>query len=148
MNINLAQQLAEQLNGREYLNETTPQIVLTAKQNGLVIVFAYSDDNCEFRGAIDEEIPCWCGAKIFFNADGSNFTNSDGEAFLTSHKDKESPEQNMIEAVWCTTEKVTHESGEYYAWTYKTEIPHATFDIMEDGKPFCQGIVFSITALK
>lgn len=38
-----------------------------------------------------------------------------------------------IDAVWCDGE---------YSWTYKTNIPHATFDIYEDGEKYCRGIVF------
>lgn len=38
-----------------------------------------------------------------------------------------------INAVWCEGE---------YEWTYKTNIPHATFDIFEDGEKYCKGIVF------
>ncbi|GAB4486727.1 MAG: hypothetical protein OHK0019_00890 [Saprospiraceae bacterium] len=139
-----AKELAQQLNGCEYLQETTAHTKGMAKQNGLVIVFAYSDDNCEFQGAIEEEIPCWNGQKIHFNKDGSNFTNESGESFLTYHKDKDEPETNMIEAVWCEKEKVFHENGDYYSWTYKTELPHETFDVFEDGKPFCRGIIFSV----
>ena len=44
-----------------------------------------------------------------------------------------------LEAVWC--------DGDEYSWTYKTDIPHATFDVMEDGEKFCRGIVFSVNDL-
>lgn len=143
-----AKSLAEQLNGCEYLQETTAHIEGMAKQNGLVIVFAYSDDNCEFKGAIDEEIPCWEGQKIHFNKDGSNFTNEHGESFLTCHKDTDEAETNIIEAVWCGKEKVFYPNGKYYSWTYKTDIPHEKFDVLGDGEPFCRGIVFSISDCK
>ena len=139
-----AKELAEKMNGRQYGNETTEEIEKQAKENGLVIVFAYSDDNCEFRGAIDEEIPCWNGEFIYFNKDGSNFTKEDGETFLTLHKDKEAHENNEIEAVWCEKEKV-YLGDDYFSWTYKTEIPHETFNIFEDETPFCRGIVFSLS---
>ena len=132
----------------EYGDETTPEIISIAKANGFVIVFAYSDDNCEFQGAIEEEIPSWNGRKIYFNKDGSNFTDERGECFLTYHKDRDEPEANMIEAVWCGNERVLHESGDYYSWSYKTEIPHKSFDVLEDGSPFCRGIVFKVSDLK
>lgn len=132
-------ELASMLNGREYGEETTPEIERLAKENGLVIVYAYSDDNTEFNGAFDEEIPCWNGAKICFNKDGSNFTNQLGIPFLDYHKEKEFADPNCIEAVWCENEKVLHPDGDYYSWTFKTEIPHETFDIMEDGGAVLQG---------
>jgi len=144
-----SKELAELLNGRQYRKETTPEIIKLAKDNGLVIVYGYSDDNTEFEGAISEEIPCWEGAKIYFNKEGSNFTDVNGMAFLTYHKDKDEPESNAIEAVWYDNGKVTHEgTGLYYSWTFKTEIPHETFDIFDEGDPYCRGIVFSITDLK
>ncbi|MFK0092863.1 hypothetical protein [Pseudomonas sp. NPDC090592] len=34
-----------------------------------------------------------------------------------------------IEAHWCK------EDG--YSWTYKTDIPDATFDVVDDGEPYC-----------
>ena len=47
-----SKELAELLNGREYGEETTPEIIKLAKDNGLVIVYGYSDDNTELEGAI------------------------------------------------------------------------------------------------
>ena len=40
-----------------------------------------------------------------------------------------------VEAVWCP-------KNTDYSWGYKTDIPHETFDIMEDDEPYCKGIVF------
>lgn len=141
-------QLAQMLDNRQYGDETTPEITKAAMENGLVIVFGYSDDNCEFEGAIHEEIPCWEGCKIYFDKGGTNFTNESGECFLTYHKDKEAPERNMIHAVWCDKNILHGATGKYYAWTYHTDIPHEAFDIMEDDRPFCRGIVFSINDLQ
>lgn len=144
-----SKELAELLNCRQYRKETTPEIIQLAKDNGLVIVYGYSDDNTEFKGAISEEIPCYEGGKIYFNKDGSNFTDVNGMAFLTYHKDKDEPDANMVESVWDENEKIMHEgTGLYYSWTFKTEIPHETFDIFDEGDPYCRGIVFSINDLK
>ena len=33
------------------------------------------------------------------------------------------------------------------SWSYLTDIPHKTFDIMEDGEIYCRGIVFSLDDL-
>jgi hypothetical protein len=44
-----------------------------------------------------------------------------------------------IEALWCK------ENG--YSWTYKTAIPHAAFDIMEDKLKYCRGIVIALKDL-
>ena len=42
-----AKQLAERLDGREYLSEITPEEEREAEANGLVAVYGYSDDNVE-----------------------------------------------------------------------------------------------------
>ena len=46
------EQLAETLNGNEIGNEITKEQEQQAKENGLVVVFGYSDDNMELRGAL------------------------------------------------------------------------------------------------
>lgn len=125
--------LAKTLNGREYRQEISLEEIKLAEQHGLVVVFGASDDLCEFEGAICEEIGCWEGANIYFNKEGSNFTDENGEAPLTSMKNKEAPEANLITAIW---------GEEGYSWTYETEIPHSTFDVMEEGEKYCRGIVF------
>lgn len=51
-----AKELAEMLSGRKYGMEITSEEARAAKDAGLVVVYGYSDDNVEFRGAIDEEV--------------------------------------------------------------------------------------------
>lgn len=144
-----SKELAELLNGRQYRKETTPEIIQLAKDNGLVIVYEYLHSITDFEGAISERIDSFEGGKIYFNKDGSNFTDVNGMAFLTYHKDKDEPDANMVESVWDENEKIMHEgTGLYYSWTFKTEVPHETFDIFDEGDPYCRGIVFSINDLK
>ena len=45
----------------------------------------------------------------------------------------------VIDAQW------DQEDG--YSWTYKTDIPHATFEVMEDGEHYCRGLVIDINDL-
>ena len=73
------EELAEMLNNRAYLHETTPEIEQLAKDNNLLIVFGCSDDLCEFRGAIFEEFDCYEGGTI-------------------THNDLQKP----IKALWCS----------------------------------------------
>ena len=60
--------------------------------------------------------------------------------------DDEKLPKNGIEAVWCSKE-----NNPVIAWTYKTEIPHATFDVLEtddeESEIQCRGLVFSIKDL-
>lgn len=131
------EQLAEMLNGREYGSEITKAEEREASTHRLVVVFGASDDNVEFRGAIDEEE---------FAFEGGTFLVSRVGVFDNDHScncpycgfDKAKERGVLIEAEW------NHKG---YSWVISTKIPHAAFDIMEDGEKFCRGIVFSIADL-
>lgn len=111
-------EFAQMLDGREYLHEITKEEEALAKQLGFVVVFGYSDDNAELRGAIDDEIGCFDGGKL-------------------EHEDL----PDVIYAKWCDRES-------NYAWSYQTSIPHETFRIYEDGDYWCIGIVCDINKPK
>lgn len=123
-----AKQLAAHLDGREYLKEITTEEEREAKANGLVVVYGYSDDNVELAGAISDEIGAWEGVVFHVEKDGS-------------YKVEDSDAPNRIQAVWYAPESEA-------AWTFKTDIPHETYNIYEDGELFCIGIVFAMTDLK
>ena len=60
-------EFADGLNGRAYGREILPFEEQRAKQLGFVVVFGYSDDNAEFRGAYDDEVGCFDGGRIYDN---------------------------------------------------------------------------------
>lgn len=122
-----AKDLAAKLNGREYLNEITPEEEQEAETNGLVAVFGYSDDNVEFAGAIDDEVGAFEGTLVCID---------DSEGVVPVG---EGAPENAIKAVWS-------DAGEP-CWSFETSIPHETFNIYEDGELFCAGIVFSMNDL-
>ena len=111
-------EFAQMLDGREYLHEITKEEEALAKELGFVVVFGYSDDNAELRGAINDEIGCFDGGKL-------------------EHEDL----PDVIYAKWCDREA-------NYAWSYQTSIPHETFRIYEDGDYWCIGIVCDINRPK
>ena len=111
-------EFAQMLDGREYLHEITEEEEALAKELGFVVVFGYSDDNAELRGAVDDEIGCFDGGKL-------------------EHEDL----PDVIYAKWCDRET-------NYPWSYKTSIPHETFRIYEDGDYWCIGIVCDINKPK
>lgn len=128
------EKLAAMLNGREYGNEITQEEENAAKAAGLVVVFGYSDDNAELRGAIYEEIGVADeGSEIFVNKTGllTNECENEECPYLEELK----KQCAVIEPLW---------DKEGYSWIYKTAIPHATFNIVEDGEKYCRGIVFSL----
>lgn len=65
-----AKELATALTGRKVGMEITSVEFDRAADAGLVVVFGYSDDNVEFRGAIDEEVGAWNGTTIHVTPDG------------------------------------------------------------------------------
>ena len=128
---------ANMLNGRSEGSELTVKEQEQAKQLGYVVVFGYSDDNAEFRGAIDDEAGCFDGGEIYLDSNG--IFEECGEECKYSDAAKE--KCKVVEAVWDGSD------GEY-AWTYKTDMPHATFDILdEEGNKWCSGIVFDVKSL-
>ena len=136
-----AKELAEMLCGRETGNETTPREERNAKDAGLVVVYGYSDDNVEFRGAIDDEIGAYEDTTIYITKDGlleepacDNAEDCTCPYFAAAKK-----AAKEIKAVWC---------GGQATWTFETDIPHETFTIFEDGEAFCIGIVFSMEDVK
>lgn len=137
-----AKELAEMLDRREVGNETTPREGLSARDAGLVVVYGYSDDNVEFRGAIDEEVGAYEGTRIYLTADGLLMEPdcAEIEDCDCPYFNKAKSAAKIIEAIW------RDEGGP--CWTFETDIPHETFTIMEDGEPWCIGIVFSVEDLE
>jgi hypothetical protein len=126
--------LAARLNGREYRKEITKDEEREAAKVGLVVLFGASDDLAEFRGAIENEAGVYDGGTLLL-LDGDVFEEPDCDCrWADAAKEEALKHARRIEAVWCG-------EGDY-SWTYKTEIPHATFDVMEDGEKYCRGIVF------
>jgi len=130
-----AKDLAALLNGREYGKEITNEEAAQAEQSGLVVVYGASDDLMEFCGAISDEVGCSDGGTAYLNSEGLLENKCDDSDCPYFAKLKE--QAATIEALWCKEEG--------YSFTYKTDIPHETFEIVEDGEPYCRGIVFSLS---
>ena len=111
-------EFAKMLDGRVYGHEITLDEEALAKELGFVVVFGYSDDNAELRGAIDDEIGCFDGGVL-------------------EHKDLPSG----IYADWCPEDLDC-------SWAYSTSIPHEKFHIYDDGELYCVGIVCDINKPK
>ena len=123
------------LNGRERGNEITKLEEQRADDLGYVVVFGYSDDGVELRGAILDEIGCFNGGEIYITKNGLLKECEDNCIHYRIAKES----AKRIEINWC--------DHDVFCWTYETEIPHATFDIYDDGDEYCRGIVFDINNL-
>ena len=134
-----AKELAIELNGREAGGEVVWGEERDIKDAGLVAVYGYSDDNVEFSGAINDEVGAYNGTTVYLTPDGvlqKPDCGQDDCLYFAREREK----ARTIKAVW-------HDKGGP-CWTFETDIPHETFTVMEDGEPFCVGIVFSMEALK
>ncbi len=129
------QEFANMLDGRDYGKEITKDEEKQAKELGFVVVFGASDDLAEFRGAMHEEADCLEGAEILLDKNGL-FQDCECNC---NHSEKAKGNCKSIKAFWC-------KNG--FSWTYATDIPHATFDILEDEEKYCKGIVFEIKSLE
>lgn len=117
------QECAAMLDGREYAYDFISKAELKEmKENGIVVVYGASDDLMEFDGAIVDEAGVFDGGTVFFDENGV-------VQDITTDR--------CIEAIWCDDESDA-------TWSYKTDIEHETFDIMEDGEVYCRGIVFFV----
>lgn len=130
------QELADQLNGREYLEEITDAEAAKAKDAGLVVIFGYSDDNVEFRGAINDEVSRIDGGDIFLERSGPLEDHEDCECEYCCYQQRKDNAEK-IQAIWSEGD---------YSWQFRTDLPYASFDIMEGTEKFCRGIVIDVNA--
>lgn len=139
------EQMAALLTGREYGSEITREEVAVAKASGLVVVFGYSDDNVELKGAIDDEVGCAGSSTLSITERGvlerwdrhEEKNQADARAYFEAEK---LPSAKLT-TNWCPKD------APGYSWTYSLDIPHATFEVVEDGEPYCRGIVFAVADL-
>jgi hypothetical protein len=132
------QELADRLTGAEYPFRPDRTLMAEARATGLVVVYGASDDLMEFDGAIYDEISCYDGGTAYLLPTGLLENDCDNDD--CPHFEKIKQAALTIEALWS-------KEGDY-SWTYKTNIPHATFEVAEEGVPYCRGIVFSMADLK
>lgn len=129
---------ASMLDGREYRSEVDAREHEHAKKDGVVIVFGSSDDLMEVRGAVCDEGDCFDGGTFFIGLGGLNVDDHNCDCEFCGF-DKVMGSCRKIEAVW---------DVEGFSWVYRTDIPHKTFTIMDDGDRYCRGIVFAVDELK
>ena len=128
------EEFAMLIDGREYqYPQFTNQELELAKKNGLVIVCGASDDLIEFEGAIYDEGDCYDGGVIHFNEDG-----------IQEYPDETT---RTIEAIWCGPNTYDAD-GRPIEWTYKTDIPHETFMLVDGNRAYCRGIIFSLDDMR
>ncbi len=123
------EEMASRLNGREYGFEITPEEEALAKDNGLVVIFGYSDDDIECCGVVCDELGCFGGGDFWISKNGIRPTSDGGPNYEAG--------EWLLKAVW-------YDPSVGASWSYKTDAPHSTFNIYEDGELYCVGIVLRL----
>jgi hypothetical protein len=142
---------AERINGFEYPADQLDDLNQEMKNDGIIIAYGTSDDLLKFWGVIYDEVgPCE-GIEARISSRGK------GTAFIFDEEEnRDSAEFNRKEISAMQKIKAmpiiqipADDDGEVLAlWLIETEIPHENFNVMKDGKLFCQGIVFHVDDVK
>lgn len=142
-NMHTKEALAALLDGREYRDEITDVEAAQAKAAGLVVVFGWSDDNMIFRGAIDSDVDAYDGTTARVTLLGVmpdwESVDKDDEVEAERYFEMKRAGFRQIKALWSVTPG--------YSWTFETDIPHATFEVVEGPDTYCRGIVFTLADL-
>ncbi len=146
------ERMAAMLNGNEYCNEMNKEDEQIAKENNLLVLFGQSDDLLEMRGVIHDEVGAYNGGEYALTLDGELY--ADGEEENTYHKaignevltlsDEYDNDDNprLIRAEWCPDDQPD------LSWRITSNLPCAEFKILEDGEPYCEGIVIDLSEVK
>lgn len=120
-----AKELSKMLSGREYGMEISKDEERKAADAGLVVAYGYSDDNVEFRGAIDEEVGAYEDTTIYITKDGllEEPACNDAENCTCPYFEAAKNAAKTITAIW--------RDGESPSRIFSTDIPHETFNIYE-----------------
>lgn len=138
-----SKELVAQLNGREYGSEITYHEEKAAEAAGLLVIFGYSDDNIELRGALEDEIGCFGGGKFTLNREGILPKWDEHE-----EKSKQDAHEWFRQMQLPSTELSAKWDCNGYSWFITAGIDHEVFDILEEGQPFCRGIVLSLEDIR
>lgn len=126
-------QVAERMNGREYMHEITTDEAKELSYHGITVAFGASDDNVEFRGYVDDEIGCWEDVTIPI---------LDNEILKKCSDDCEDYDCPLWKAA-LSKAKPIRAQFKNDGWKFDAAFPHEKFLVMEDGEVFGEGIVFS-----
>jgi hypothetical protein len=133
--------LAAMLNGREYRKEITRAEAAQAKEAGLLVIFGASDDLLEFRGAFDDECGAYGGCDARVHSAG----------VLPSWDDMDKDDEAEVEKYFSLKGKTRLVTADFdvdgYTWIVSSHVPHAMFEITDDGEAYCRGIVIAIADL-
>lgn len=122
---------ANTLGTRPMGDEVPYHMVIEAQRQNYLIVFGVSDDLIEVCGARSDEFDAFRPTAIY----------------VTSHRVYAADENRPAAAQPIHVEYSKPTTENPALWKLSTDIPHATFDVMEDGELFCRGLVIDLNNL-
>ena len=133
--------LVELIGNLEYGDAIPYEAKDLAQQIGAAIIFGYSDDGIVVEGAVEDQAGAYGGTTCWVDKEGflplnSNLTLADEGANTLAEC------RSLIQRFDRSVKIEAIEETDGYYWQYKTDWPHKTFEITEDGEPWCKGIVF------
>lgn len=135
-------EIAAAMNGVEYrdVHKRAAELRKHAMGAGVVIVYGQSDDLMEFDGAVHDELGAYNGTEAFVDRKGllPERESIDTDAEISDYYQRKTGGASKITANWCP------DGSGGVRWTYTTSIPHATFEVVDDGEVYCRGIVFAL----
>lgn len=160
-NIETIDDLANLLDGNEYgdelRNEYNLNVEEICKKNNWVVVFGYSDDNLELRGAIDDEIGAWEGITVKLVKPGDFYLVDEYEE--TYQKAKETMftpiEDSELEDLkkdnykgTCVIEGLWGPEDSDASWQFNCAgAPSVRFNIMEEEELYAECLVIDLNKL-
>ncbi|WP_067097845.1 hypothetical protein [Marinomonas atlantica] len=128
-------ELTNKLNGTQYPLRISSEMRESLKKSNLLIIYGASDDLIEFDGAFRDEVGVHDGGHVLIHREGilGNRDELDTDDELMQWLDHKAASKE-VEAVWCNGE---------FSWSYKTQIPHTTFEILDGEEKYCLGMVIS-----
>ncbi len=141
--------IAALLHGVGYSRDVVShEIAAQAKAAGILIVYGASDDLIEFDGAWSDETGAGENTEVMIDATGVlpswETVKSEDNEDLAAEWHVRKRGARIITTLWAPKDEA---GNEYASWAYKTDIPHSTFDVMEDGELYCRGICLAVTDL-
>lgn len=119
------EEFAEGLNACAISDEIPYFMILEAQRQHYLIIYGVSDDLIEVEGACYEEFDAFRPTTLY----------------ITSNHVYSSEEAHPAEAKPIHVEFSPPTQQQPSMWKFKTDIPHATFDITRDNELFCRGLV-------
>jgi len=135
------EEFAALITGHEYRKELTPEQEKLAEESGLLVCFVASDDLMELRGIIYDEFDAYEGGAVFLGKKKGGIIGAINKTDLEEIYDL--MDDKGIGFLFPSAEIIAEFAPDEpsCSWLIKTDLPHATFDIMEDGELYCRGVV-------